>query len=92
MENRLIAATVGTVALAAVGVGLLTTGKPPEQPQKVELTTQYNGIATGTVLDLNNHKYVPELLPGYETIADYPDEYWIREEVVGADHKTFKPL
>lgn len=92
MEKRLIAATVGTVALAAAGVGLLTTGHPPEQPQKVELTAEYHGIPINTVLDLNNHKYVPELLPGYETIADYPDEYWIREEVVAADPKTFKPL
>jgi hypothetical protein len=46
---------------------------------KYILNSKVDILPQGTVYVKNNAWYVPESIPGY-AVADYPDEWWIREK------------
>lgn len=47
-------------------------------PEKI-LIKPKNGIPKNTTLEFDNGKYVPVFVPGYESKADYPDNFWFHK-------------
>lgn len=46
--------------------------------ERYKLNSAYRGIPKNTIMEYDNGKFVPLSVSGYESKADYPDNWWIR--------------
>jgi hypothetical protein len=59
-------------------VGAIDLAVPTSHPGVV-LDQSFRGMATGTTLVWDNGAYIPESYPGYASVADYPDSFWVTD-------------
>lgn len=84
LEEVIIGTALGIGVAAAIAIGSMEPGAPLDPSLPPE----------NTVMVEDRGKYRPESMPGYESVADFPDEYWIKSEDFEKvkDHYQVKPI